>query len=201
MDETAYDFESALWHDIENNRMHMKKDGEHYVADNTLFMENLNLRRENESLKRENDGLRKEIDGLVMNSTTTASVLRKSRDERKKYLDQNAKLREQMELLVTLLRNDCGIDASWDGLRKFWNIGLTEDGCLMRDRACNAEAENAKLRELVSALWWCTENNDMTCDTPCKCDHCILEQSNNLDPECEVIMREMGIAPFGRGAE
>lgn len=62
---------------------------------------------------------------------------------------ENAKLREQMERLVTLLRNDCDIDASWDGLRGFWLIGLTENGCLMRDRACKAEAENAKLRELL----------------------------------------------------
>lgn len=60
---------------------------------------------------------------------------------------ENAKLREQMERLVTLLRVDCDIDASWDGLRRFWSIGLTESGCLMRDRACKAEAENEKLRE------------------------------------------------------
>ena len=62
---------------------------------------------------------------------------------------ENAKLREQIERLVTLLRVDCDIDASWDGLRRFWSIELTESGCLMRDRACKAEAENAKLRELV----------------------------------------------------
>ena len=66
---------------------------------------------------------------------------------------ENEKLREQMERLVTLLRVDCDIDASWDGLRRFWSIGLTEDGCLMRDRACKAEAENAKLRELVADMW------------------------------------------------
>ena len=63
--------------------------------------------------------------------------------------DENAKLREQTELLVTLLRNDCDIEASWDGLRHFWSIELTDDGCLMRDRACKAEAESAKLRELM----------------------------------------------------
>ena len=62
---------------------------------------------------------------------------------------ENATLREQMERLVTLLRVDCDIDASWDGLRRFWSIELTEGGCLMRDRACKAEVENAKLRELV----------------------------------------------------
>ena len=66
---------------------------------------------------------------------------------------ENAKLREQMERLVTLLRADCDIEASWDGLRKFWSIGLTEDGCLMRDRACKAEAENAKLRELAKGMY------------------------------------------------
>lgn len=58
MDETAYDFESAVWHDIENNKMHLKKDGDHYVADATLFMENANLRQENYVLRRERDMLR-----------------------------------------------------------------------------------------------------------------------------------------------
>lgn len=66
---------------------------------------------------------------------------------------ENAKLREQTELLVTLLRNDCDIEASWDGLRRFWSIELTEGGCLMRDRACKAEAENAKLREYAAKAW------------------------------------------------
>lgn len=70
---------------------------------------------------------------------------------------ENAKLREQMERLVTLLRVDCDIDASWDGLRRFWSIGLTEDGCLMRDRACKAEAENAKLLELVEDMLDCIQ--------------------------------------------
>ena|GEM_PF-3746552 len=68
---------------------------------------------------------------------------------------ENEKLREQTELLITLLRNDCDIEASWDGLRKFWSIGLTESGCLMRDRACKAEAENAKLRERIKELEQC----------------------------------------------
>lgn len=72
------------------------------------------------------------------------------------YVDaeaENANLLERMELLTTSLRNDYGIDASWDGLRRLWTIELTEDGCLMRDRACKAEAENAKLRELVRDIW------------------------------------------------
>lgn len=65
---------------------------------------------------------------------------------------ENARLQEQMERLVTLLRNDCDIEASWDGLRRFWSIGLTEGGCLMRDRACKAEAENSKLREELEVV-------------------------------------------------
>lgn len=65
---------------------------------------------------------------------------------------ENTELREQTELLVTLLRNDCDIEASWDGLHRFWSIDLTEGGCLMRDRACKAEAENAKLRGLAQRL-------------------------------------------------
>ena len=70
--------------------------------------------------------------------------------ENHQFKDENARLREQMERLVTLLRVDCDIDASWDGLRRFWTIGLTDGGCLMRDRACEAEAENAQLREFAS---------------------------------------------------
>lgn len=127
-----------------------------------------------------------------------------------KAVAENAKLRERMDRLLTLLRDDCGIDASWDGLRKFWSIELTEGGRLMRDRACKAEAENAKLRamrfrwqendadlreendrlrELVRALDWCMENTDLLN----VCDRCPLEQSDRLAPECEVRMRELGI--------
>lgn len=81
-----------------------------------------------------------------------ADTIWQLRDDLQRAHRDNAKLREQMERLVTLLRVDCDIDASWDGLRRFWSIGLTEDGCLMRDRACKAEAENAKLRELCAGL-------------------------------------------------
>ena len=79
--------------------------------------------------------------------------------------DENAKLREQTELLVTLLRNDCDIEASWDGLRHFWSIELTDDGCLMRDRACKAEAENAKLRELDVRMFHTIEWSDRMSDS------------------------------------
>lgn len=101
---------------------------------------------------------------------------------------ESAKLREQMERLVTLLRNDCDIEASWDGLRRFWSIELTEDGCLMRDRACKAEAENAKLRELVNGLDHCTTwaNEDGK-----DCWSCPLWHEK--DCTAEDIERELGI--------
>ena len=35
--------------------------------------------------------------------------------------------------LLRHLENDWHISASWDGLRKFWDIGLTEDGVKLRD--------------------------------------------------------------------
>ena len=49
--------------------------------------------------------------------------------------------------LLRCLKNDWHISASWDGLRKFWNIELTEDGVQMRDsawveRTCKDVSEN-----------------------------------------------------------
>ena len=88
-----------------------------------------------------------------------ADIIWQLRDDLQQAQADNAKLREQMERLVTLLRNDCDIDASWDGLRGFWLIGLTKNGCLMRDRACKAEAENAKLREENARLRSCLSDD------------------------------------------
>lgn len=97
-------------------------------------------REQLDQLKAENARLKQELEAVG-----TAAYLYGRTD----LADEDAKLRDQTELLVTLLRNDCDIEASWDGLRHFWSIELTDDGCLMRDRACKAEADNAKLRELL----------------------------------------------------
>ena len=35
--------------------------------------------------------------------------------------------------LIRVLRDDWDIDASWDGLRGFWDIGLTDEGVRKRD--------------------------------------------------------------------
>ena len=104
---------------------------------------------------------------------------------------ENAKLREQMERLVTLLRVDWDIDVSWDGLRRFWNIGLTDNGCLMRDRACKAEAENTNLRKLVRILAHCAAGHG--------CDICPINGGEgliNILDMCESVhdrMRELGV--------
>ena len=57
--------------------------------------------------------------------------------------------------LIESLRRDWDIEASWDGLRRFWYVGLTDEGVRKRDeREVNRlQAENAKLRELVDELY------------------------------------------------
>jgi len=115
------------------------------------------IKTENSQLATEKDALERRIDELCAEVERGKAEFKKMdvwhSQELKAAMDENAKLQEQTELLVTLLRNDCDIEASWDGLRKFWYIGLTESGCLMRDRACKAEAENAKLREYAAKAW------------------------------------------------
>ena len=59
--------------------------------------------------------------------------------------------------LIALLARDWGIEASWDGLRHFWYIGLTEECVRNRDEINEQlEDENDKLRKekesLVSSL-------------------------------------------------
>ena len=44
-------------------------------------------------------------------------------------------LKERVNELLRCLKNDWHICASWDGLRKFWNIELTEEGVRLRDAA------------------------------------------------------------------
>ena len=111
---------------------------------------------------------------------TLEDVIRNTKDlsktpllaEYKRLMDENAewkatatRLRERLEKLTAILRNDCDIDASWDGLRKFWSVGLTEQGVLMRDRACKAEAENARLQSLCVSAYKCARHSDhATCE-------------------------------------
>lgn len=60
------------------------------------------------------------------------------------------------DILIDILRDELGIEVMWDGLRRFWYVGLTEEGVRKRD-------ENEKLRELLrDMLHW------MPCKRPCQ---------------------------------
>lgn len=60
------------------------------------------------------------------------------------------------DILIDILRDEWGIEVMWDGLRRFWYVGLTEEGVRKRD-------ENEKLRELLrDMLHW------MPCKRPCQ---------------------------------
>mgnify|MGYP007012562596 CR=1 FL=1 len=69
------------------------------------------------------------------------------------------------------------------------NIRLSSDNCDLLGEFETMSSVNADLRELVRALDWCTENADLIG----KCDQCPLQQSDELTPECEVRMRELGL--------
>lgn len=58
-------------------------------------------------------------------------------------------LKERMEKLISILDNDCDIEASWDGVRGFWYIGLTHNGIKLRDASMKLQVDNDKMRELI----------------------------------------------------
>ena len=151
--------ENARLRELMYERAH--KHAIHHMTEDELRITAANVMTENAKLRDERDRMYKanvEKNGEILRLLEENAKLKQELESvgtaaylygRNDLADENAKLREQTERLVTLLRNDCDIEASWDGLRHFWSIELTEDGCLMRDRACKAEAENVKLRELV----------------------------------------------------
>lgn len=93
-----------------------------------------------------------------------ADTILQLRDDLQRANADNAELREQMDGLASSLRNDWQIEASWDGLRRFWHVGWTEEhveSCAecakglgaYADSLCDPlKAENAKLRELVARV-------------------------------------------------
>ena len=110
----------------------------------------------------------------------------------------NAELREQMDGLASSLRNDWQIEASWDGLRRVWYVGWTDEhveSCAecakelgaYADSLCDPlKAENAKLRELVRqqliALKVCNSFACMPTDTRLAR---YIEQANKLGIEVD----------------
>lgn len=86
--------------------------------------------------------------GVCVGSTLNGrNVSENDLDEQLKA--ENEKLRAECaryESLIGILDRDWGIEASWDGLRKFWHVGLNDTGTRKRDES---ETENEKLRELL----------------------------------------------------
>ena len=87
------------------------------------------------------------------------------------------------DALIDILRDEWGIEVMWDGLRRFWYVGLTEEGVRKRD-------ENEKLRELVRHLYTCMERQEP--DGSLLCANCPYENESN---ECdyEQRMEELGV--------
>jgi len=61
-------------------------------------------------------------------------------------------LKERIAELLRCLENDWHIHASWDGLRKFWCIELTEEGVKLRD-AAHVTLTAEQVRETVEKHW------------------------------------------------
>lgn len=122
-----------------------------------------NLERENESLKVELDrvlGERYEPpvaahwDGDVLTLTIPRDPSRihvqRSKEQPLKVYASGHELEVRVANLLALLRDEWDIDVEWDGLRRFWYVGLTPKGERRRDER---EAENAKLREFSELTW------------------------------------------------
>lgn len=108
-------------------------------------------------------------------------------------------MKPDYDKLITVLRNDYDIDVSWDGLRGFWNICLTDEGVRRRDMRDEMiatmaymertstlvdllKAERDELHELVANLYKCARDVG--------CEHCFYAKDG-----CEYVaeMREYGI--------
>lgn len=63
-------------------------------------------------------------------------------------------LKERIAELLRCLENDWHIHASWDGLRKFWCIELTEEGVRMRDAACGTLTAEQVREAIMSVDRW-----------------------------------------------
>lgn len=135
-------YEEATWYDIERNKMHLKKDGESYVADAMLLSENANLRQENESLKKENDRLRKERDHWHVEQVHAYGNWKDAHKRASELEAENAKLKRRLEIL-----KGHGIEIV-DAVAGGFEIYNKEHA-----RVDRLQAENEKLRELIRTVW------------------------------------------------
>lgn len=77
--------------------------------------------------------------------------------------------------LIDALRRDWDIEASWDGLRKFWYIGLTDEGVRKRDEreATLGRGTCCKVLDFDGTAWVCS-----------KCGEHIGPRRWNFCPNC-----------------
>ena len=105
-----------------------------------------------------------DVDKLVIDHGVCAGSVEHGRNASQNDLDErlraeNLQLRQRMDKLIRILNNDYDLSIQLDGLRKFWHVGLTDEGVRKRDER-DAEVgllqdQNAKLRELVNDMWTC----------------------------------------------
>ncbi len=180
MNETIY--EAAMWHDIESNKMHLKKEGEHYVADAMLLRESISLRQENESLKKENDSLRKERDHWHVEQVHAYGNWEDAHKRASELEAENARLKRRLEIL-----NDHGIEIA-DAVAGGFEIYDKEHA-----RADRLQAENSKLRELVHRY---VEYTSQDCCEGCvfksRCNDSEVDECWQLT-EIRVLARELRI--------
>ena len=149
-----------------------------------------------------------DVDELVIDHGVCAGSAGHGRNVSQNDLDErlraeNLQLRQRMDKLIRILNNDYDLSIQLDGLRKFWHVGLTDEGVRKRDER-DAEVgllqdQNAKLRELVDAVKEFVEDTHCE-DCPCRrdCDDnnrifCV----NDFSYHAFAAMRELGIEVDG----
>lgn len=85
---------------------------------------------------------------ITMGSLKTWDVT----DDAKKWFAELGSDEPLYDELIRCLENDWNIHASWDGLRKFWCIELTEEGVKLRDKVDMLQRRNDELRTSYDKL-------------------------------------------------